>query len=338
MALIAFDARKATLPMPHGSGIYVRRLLEALQGPLLGDHELWALQDEGPGPEMWWEQVRLPRLLRARGAALLHAPDSFLPLRRSCPAVVTIHDLAFQAMPQDMPGLTGWKYRTLVPRGARSAQAIICPSRFTAQDLAERFGVRPERTRVIPEAPALPHGSAPAPAGPYLLTVGDLRPKKNLPCLIDAYRQLRREGLEHRLILAGADLGMARVLQKMAGGETLELAGFVTDERLDALIRGADAVVVPGVYEGFGLIVLDAMARGRPVVAARAGALPEVGGEAALYFEPSDTGELAAAMRRVLEDRGEHRRLSEAGLSRAREFSWERTAAATVAVYQELLG
>jgi glycosyltransferase involved in cell wall biosynthesis len=337
VALIAFDARKANVPMPHGSGIYARRLLEALRFSPPRGHELWALEDGGPGPEVFWEQVSLPWLLRRRRAALLHAPDSFLPLLRSCPAVLTVHDLAFRAMPEDMPGATGWKYRTLVPRCARSAEVVICPSQFTADDLVRRCGVQRERVRVIPEAPALAQSSEPPPPGRYLLSAGDLRPKKNLPRLIEAYRQLRRDGLEHRLVITGADQGMGPALRDLAGGEPVELTGFVSNERLDALIRGADAVVVPGVYEGFGLIVLEAQARGRPVVLARAGALPEVGGEAAAYFDPGDADALAAAIRGVVEDRAEHQRLGEAGRVRAAEFSWERTAEATVAVYEEVL-
>ena len=337
MALIAFDARKAHAAMPHGSGIYVRRLLDALRRSPPGAHELWALEDGGAGPEVWWEQVTLPRALCRRGAALLHAPDSFLPLRRGCPAVLTVHDLAFQAMPEDMPGRTGLKYRTLVPRCARSAQIVICPSQFTAEDLVRRCGVSRERVRVIPEAPALAPGSDPPPAGPYLLSAGDLRPKKNLPRLLEAYRQLRREGLEHRLVLTGSDQGMGDALREMAGGEPVELTGFVPDERLDALIRGADAVIVPSVYEGFGLIALEAMARGRPAILARAGALPEAGGSAAVYFDPDDAERLVGAIRSVVDDRAEWQRRSEAGVAHAAGFTWAKAAEATVAVYEELL-
>jgi len=335
--LIAFDARKTRVSMPHGSGIYVRRLFEALRRSPLRGHELWALDQGGPGPEMWWEQVTLPRLLRRRGAALVHCPDSFLPLRRDCPGVVTIHDLAFAAMPFDMRGKTGWKYRTFVPRCARSAERVICPSRFTADDLVARFGIDANRVRVIPEAPALPVGSVPPPAGPYLLSAGDLRPKKNLPLLVEAYRQLRGQGLEHRLVLAGLDVGMATELRRRAGSEPLELPGFVSDRQLDALIRGADAVIVPSLYEGFGLIVLEAMARGVPVALARAGALPEVGGSAATYFDPHDAGSLAQAIRRVVEKTPERASLRDAGRARAATFTWERAASATLAVYQELL-
>ena len=337
MALIAFDAWDAFVSMPHGSGIYVRSLLDALQDCPPAGHELWAVAQGGRGPELWWEQVSLPRRLRARGAALLHCPDSFLPLRRPCPGVVTVHDLAFEAVPGDMPALTEWKYRTLVPRGARSAERVICPSHFTADDLAGRFGVDPSRIRVIPEAPALAPGSAPPPRGRYLLSVGDLRPKKNLARLVQAYRKLRGEGLEHRLVLAGADLGSSAALRGLAAGEPVELPGFVDDSTLDALLRGADALIVPSLYEGFGLVVLEAMVRGCPVLLARAGALPEVGADAAAYFDPLDVDDLAAAVARVVGDRAEHLRLSDAGQARAAEFSWAHAAAATVDVYRELL-
>jgi glycosyltransferase involved in cell wall biosynthesis len=204
-----------------------------------------------------------------------------------------------------------------------------------------------EKIRVIPEAPALPcagteapepTGTAPpepsGPVAPYLLSAGDLRPKKNLPLLIEAWLALRREGLPHRLVLAGADFGLAPALRSLAGTEPLALTGFVDDATLDGLIRGADVVVVPGYYEGFGLIALDAMARGRPVVLARAGALPQTGGEAAVYFEPHDASSLAGAIRTALAD---GQRLAVAGLRRAATFSWRQTAELTVAVYEELL-
>jgi glycosyltransferase involved in cell wall biosynthesis len=338
MTLIALDVRSAFVGMPHGSGIYVRRLLEALRAGAGSGHELLAFTHARRGPEVLWEQLRLPALLRARRAGLVHSPDTFLPLRRPCPGVVTIHDLAFLAIPGDMTGSTGAKYRLLAPWSARSAERVICPSRFTADDLVRRCGVKEERIRVIPEAPALPLGSDAAgagdPATPYLLAAGDLRPKKNLPRLIEAWRSLRAEGLPHRLVLAGADLGLGGRLRSLAAGEPLELTGFVADDALDRLIRRADALVLPGTYEGFGLIALDAMARGCPAVLARAGALPETGGDAAVYFEAEDRASLAGAIRRALAER---ERLRAAGLRHAAGFSWERTAALTVAVYEELL-
>jgi len=332
--LIAFDARDAFVAMPHGSGIYVRRLLEALQPLIPG---LWPLAHGGRGPELVWEQVVLPRRLRSRGAALVHGPDSFLPLRRGCPGVLTVHDLAFEAIRDDMPLRTGWKYSAFVPRCARSAERVICPSSFTADDVERRYRVPRERIRVIAEAPALPAGVLEPPAGPYLLAAGDLRPKKNLGVLVRAFARLSAEGLPHRLLLAGADCGTAAELHRLAGDAPVDLLGFVSDERLDSLLRGADALVVPSVYEGFGLVVLDAMARGCPVVLARAGALPETGGDAALYFDPDDALELAGVLRRIAGVAEERERLSAAGRARAASFTWEACARATAAVYEELL-
>jgi glycosyltransferase involved in cell wall biosynthesis len=338
MALIAFDARDAFVPMPHGSGIYVRRLLDALQDVGIGNgHQLWPVRDGGRLPEVWFEQVTFPRLLRRRGAALVHAPDSFLPLRRSCPGVVTVHDLGFEEISGEIPGTTGLKYRTLLRASARSAERVICPSQFTADDVERRYGVSRDLIRVVPEAAALPSGSLEPPPGPYLLAAGDLRPKKNLDVLIEAFGKLRRRGLPHRLILAGADKGQSATLAGLAGEYPVEFPGFVSDAELDALLRGADAIVVPSVYEGFGLIVLDAMARGCPVLVARAGALPETGGDAALQFEPYDVDELAVTLELVLDDPAERARLAAAGRARAAEFSWERTARETIAVYEELL-
>ena len=335
---IAFDARDAFVPMPHGSGIYVRCLLAALRdAAATRGHELWVLERGGPGPEVAWEQVTLPVKLWRRGAALVHAPDSFLPLARRCPGVLTVHDLGFEAIRGDMPRLTELKYRALVRAGARSAQRVICPSAFTADDLERRYGVRRERIRVIPEAPALPLGAGSPeglPGAPYLLAAGDLRPRKNLGVLIDAFASLHASGLPHRLLLAGVDLGAGASLLSRAGGSPVELLGFVSDARLDELIRGADALVLPGVYEGFGLAALDAMARGCPAVLARAGALPETGGDAAAYFSPEDPAELAATIRSVI---GERERWSRAGRAWASRFSWAAAAEATLDVYEELL-
>ena len=334
---IAFDARDAFVAMPHGSGIYVRCLLGALRTAAAArGHELWAVEHGGLGPEIAWEQVRLPVTLLRRRAALVHAPDSFLPLVRPCPGVLTVHDLGFEAIRGDMPRRTELKYRGLVRAGARSAERVICPSPFTADDVERRYRVPRERIRVIPEAPALPLGEASpaAAAGPYVLAVGDLRPRKNLGVLIDAFASLHASGLPHRLVLAGLDLGSGAALISRAGGSPVELLGFVSDARLDELIRGADALVLPGVYEGFGLAALDAMVRGCPAVLARAGALPSTGGDAAVYFEPGDADGLADAIRSVLDDR---ERWSLAGRARAAQFTWEAAAEATLDVYEELL-
>ena len=330
---MAFDARDAAAPRPRGGGRYARELLRALERERDGI-DLRAVREGGPGPELVFEQLRLPRILRREGADAVHVPNCFLPLRRPCPGIVTVHDVASEDHRGDFSRRTGWKYRTFVPRAVRSAERVICVSRFTRDELWRRYGADPERVRVIAPAPALANGGAEAPPGPYLLAVGDLRAKKNLLTLLDAFARLRAEGLPHRLVLAGEDAGEGERLRAAAAGQPVELTGWVAEDRLDALMRGADLLVHPSLHEGFGLVLLEAMARGTAVAAARAGALPETAGEAAELFDPLDAADLADAVRRALGRRDE---LAGLGRERAAGFSWERTARETVAVYRELL-
>jgi glycosyltransferase involved in cell wall biosynthesis len=345
--LVAIDGRDAVAPQLRGWGRYARCLIDALQAQAPDDLAIDVLADGGPGPELVFEQLGLPRLLRRRGAALVHATNCFLPLRRPCPGVVTIHDLAFEAWPDDFAPRTRIKYRLLAPRSARSAELIICPSAFTRDDVCERYGVDPGKVRVIPEAPALPVGEAlshpgeappHARAAPYVLAVGDLRRKKNLGSLVRAFAQLHRErAVPHRLVLAGADTGEGARLRAIAGGAPVELTGYVSDPALDGLIRGADLLVNPSLYEGFGLVILEAMARRTPVLAARAGSLPEAGGDAAAYFDPAEPDGLRSALAGLLADAPALDDLAARGVEWAARFSWERTALQTAAVYRELV-
>jgi glycosyltransferase involved in cell wall biosynthesis len=344
---IAIDYRDAAAARPGGWGRYTRELVAALRAG--GEVEVIALTGGRGGPEVAWEQAGLPLAAARRGADVLHAPNCFLPLRRGGrPGVVTVHDLAFEVFPEDFAARTRAKYRWITPRAARSAERVIAVSAFTRDDLCDRYGVDPARVRVVPNAPALagaaggvagpPAGATPgvAPASgfdePYLLGVGDLRAKKNWGRLVAAWRTLRAAGLPHRLVIAGADAGQGPALRAAAGGEPLELPGYVPDDRLDALMRGAEALVHPSLYEGFGLVVLEAQARGCPVAIASGTALPEAGGDAAVLFDPRDTAAIAAAIEDVLARREE---LAARGRRHAARFSWAATAAATVAVYRE---
>ena len=317
MSAVAIDARDAFIEPGRGYGRYARELI----GHLPHDLETRVWERNPAGPEVWFEQMTLPRALRREGSALVHATNCFLPLRRPCPGVVTIHDLAFEDHRGDFARTTGAKYRYFAPRAARSAERVICVSDFTAGDVMRRYGVDAARIRVVPNAPSLPIGSAPVPDGePYLLAVGDLRAKKNLQRLVQAWSML---GTGHRLVLAGLGDrdGLPPVVEKV---------GYVDDERLDALMRGADVLVHPSLYEGFGLVVLEAMARGVPVAAAGATALPETGGDAAVYFDPLDPESIASGIRRVLDSP------PSGGTERAARFTWERCAREHDAVYAEL--
>lgn len=315
--LVAFDARDAHRPPLRGWGRYAAELERALPAFV----ELDAIREGGRGPEILFEQVRLPRRLRRSTPDVLHAPNCFLPLRRPCPGVVTVHDLAFEEHTDDFSRRTGTKYRLLTPRAVRSAERVICVSQFTADDVCARYGVGAEKVRVVRNAPSLPIGEAPPPsAPPYVLAVGDLRPKKNLDRLVRAWRSA---GTNRRLVIAG--LGQAP-------WPDVEAPGFLGDGELDALLRGADLLVHPSLYEGFGLVVSEAMARGVPVACSNTTALRELGEGAAELFDPLDVDAIAGAMRSALARRDELARL---GRERVAELSWERAARETAAVYRE---
>ena len=336
-AVAAIDARDAFAPELRGWGRYTRCLVDALRALGPPGFELLVLERGGPGPEVWFEQVRLPAVLRRAGAALIHSPNVFLPLVRPCPGVVTINDLAFEAWPTDFAPVTLLKYRTVARLAARSAERIICPSSFTRDDVCARYGVEPLKVRVIPDAPALAQGSEAPPGGPYLLAVGDLRQKKNLGALVAAFAALRRAAaIPHRLVLAGVDGGDGARLRELAGDAPVDFTGYVSDQTLDALIRGAELLVYPSLHEGFGLVLLEAMARGTPVLAARATALPETGGDAVEYFDGTEA-DLVAVLGALLADEARRTELRRLGLEHVSRFTWERTARATVDVYREVL-
>ena len=171
------DASDARPAQPRGWARYLIELLGAFAAGAAADLEIVERFGWRRVPEVAWEQIGFP--LSSGRAAVIHAPNCFLPVVRPCPGVVTIHDLAFETHRDDFSRRTGRKYRWIVPVAARSADRVICVSRFTAADVIERYGVAEERVRVIGEAPSLTLGDATPPAGPYVLGVGDLRVKKD---------------------------------------------------------------------------------------------------------------------------------------------------------------
>jgi glycosyltransferase involved in cell wall biosynthesis len=267
--------------------------------------------------------LTLPRLLRRLGASLGHFQYA-LPLRPPCPAVVTIHDLSFERE----PSLMGWKdrlvFRRVVPRAARSAARLLTVSERTRADLRELYDVPDEKIVVTPNGvdPAFTPGEG---AHDYVLLVGAVQERKNPLAALAAAREA---GLP--LVVAGPakDGALARELER--GGA--RVTGYVEQDELVRLYRGAACLVQPSRYEGFGLPVLEAMATGTPVVAVPEPALQEVAGDAAVWADESGLGD---AIRRAVAER---EMLAAAGLERARRFSWAETARRTLAVYLEVLG
>jgi glycosyltransferase involved in cell wall biosynthesis len=296
-----------------------------------------------------WTQLLAGRAARAAGADLLHGVHYELPVAARLPQVVTVHDLTLLTHPEwheaGKVRYFGWAMRRAVAAAAR----VLCVSATTARDLAERLDVPAERVDVTPLGTDL----RPAPAervetvrrrlgltGPYLLGLGTVEPRKDLPTLVRAFASLAAE-LPHRLVLAGlAGWGAGPLAAAVAASGVADrvlLPGYVPEADKAALLGGADLFVYPSRYEGFGLPVLEAMACGVPVVTTTGGSLPEVAGDAALLVPPGDPGALAAAIAKLAGDPAAHAEVAARGRRRAAGFTWERCAALTAAAYRRAL-
>lgn len=273
---------------------------------------------------------------RAAGAEVYHCPAPAGPVfGTSIPVVMTVHDLVPFLFPETMTRWARWYTRTTLPRAVMRADRVICPSRDTARDLVERLGVDEARVRVIPlgvdrfffEEP--PRSDSASGSTPYILFVGTQERRKNLARLEAAVEELRRRGFPHELIIAGADAWGDVELSK----PFVRHAGRVSELQLRRLYSEAACLALPSIHEGFGLPALEAMAAGTPVVAGRAGALPEVTGGKAIMVDPSDTVDIADGLERAIASDRAHRTAARQHASR---FTWEKTAAATLAVYREL--
>jgi len=357
--------------VPGGMGTYVRELVPALSRaePSLevtlfhsrfakGAPEEWMSQytvQELPWPirRLYpsWSVTRRPSLPPPLDSIdIIHSPvpAAVPPKARSQRLVVTVHDIAFVVYPRLYPVQWRMAYRAGLFRAVREADAIITPSRHTAEDIMRRTRTPAGRIHAVPLAASLPLRTTDVEEtlarlkvrSPYVLFVGTLEPRKNIVRLVRAYRRLASRGAPHTLVLAGPmgwhHQALMRELAMEAPGEVV-LTGTTSMEDLDALYRGATLMVYPSLYEGFGLPVLEAMARGIPCVASIASSLPEVAGEAALPVDPRSVGALADAMERIINDRDLADRLSKAGRARASRFSWEETARRTLEVYKRAM-
>jgi glycosyltransferase involved in cell wall biosynthesis len=263
---------------------------------------------------------------RKRDADLLHCPTYRGPLRPALPVVVTVHDLAVFRHPEAFNRWTRTYSPRVVPRVLAAARRIVAVSEFTRRELVELLHVPADKIRVVPNGVDDEFTQeGPAAEGEYVLAVGTLEPRKNLPRLVEA---ARRTDVELRVVGAR---GWGDV---QVEGNGVSWLGELSDVELARQYRGALCVAYPSLYEGFGIPVLEAMACGAPVVTSRGTAMEEVADGAAVLVDSSDPAELAAGIERAAAERDV---LVPLGLERARAFRWDAIAAATLDVYREAL-
>jgi glycosyltransferase involved in cell wall biosynthesis len=293
------------------------------------------------------EQTLLPRFAAREGVDLLHSLASTAPTWGRFRRVVTVHDLIYARFPEAHAGIRDLGMRVLVPLAVRRSHRVIVDSQSTQRDLVELLGTRRERIDVVPLGLGSVKRCDPLPSPELrrrlelgerhvVLSLSAKRPHKNLLALIGA---LARIPTERRplLVLPGYPTTHETELRERARAEgvhgDVHFLDWLSDEELEGLWQLAEAFVYPSLYEGFGLPVLEAMARGVPVACSNASSLPEVAGDAALMFDPHDEAAIAATVERLLSDRAQAERLRARGLERARMFTWERTAKAILESY-----
>lgn len=297
-----------------------------------------------------WEQLVWPvAALRAR-LDLLHSMAFVTPFLAPAPAVVTVYDLSFLHFPEQFPRLQRLYLTTQTRRSCRQARRVVTISAASRDDLIRFFGVPSERIDVVP--PGIDAQFRPLDAGAvaafrreqglperFVLHVGTLQPRKNLSVLIEAVARLGRPELP-LVMVGGKGWFYEQVFDRVRAlglQEQVRFAGYVDDEALPLWYNAASLLVLPSVYEGFGMPVLQALACGTPVVAAGVSALPEAGGSAALYFQPDDVTGLVRQMLAVLDNPARAATMRQEGLRHAGTFSWTAAGEAMSSVYRRAL-
>jgi len=305
---------------------------------------------------MTWGQVAIWRRAKEVNLEIIHDPIGVSPTgisRHGKATVTTIHDVIPYTYPETSTTLDWLIYHFWLPLAVRWSDAIITDSTQSKEDIVRFLRAKENKVTVVPLAAnddyhPMRNNSVMAALEtyeirkPFILTVGSLESRKNLPRLLEAYARLRHWSEKWTLVIVGARkwkyAPIFETVQRLELEHYVRFTGYVEEEDLPALYNGADLFVFPSLYEGFGLPVLEAMACGTPVVTSNTSSLPEVAGDAALLVDPYDVEEIATAMRRILEDEALAAELRAKGLARAKEFSWERTARETIAVYEKVLG
>ena len=310
----------------------------------------------GRAPGLTWRHLRLPMAMRRDGVDLHYSPSYFLPLVKVCPAVVVVHDITFKVHPEWFAADRRFLFDSLFWREVKRAERILTVSEYSKGDIARVLGVEPSRITVVHGAaddffrPVRDesrlaevrdrYGLAPG----FVFTAGAIHTRRNLERLIEAVAAASRGlGKDLQLFILGTPAPFTPPVDiwgtaRRCGMENrLTHMEYVSEEDLLLLYNACGLFAYPSLYEGFGLPVIEAMACGTPVACSNVTSLPEVGGEAALYFDPLSVEEMAECITRIAGDDMLREELGRAGPERAATFSWRRAAEETHRVFHEVL-
>lgn len=297
------------------------------------------------------QRARIPFNRLVPDASLFHATEHLLMPLRGVPTVMTVHDLIFKLFPEHHKRLNYWFLNAAMPLFTRRTDAIIAISEATKRDLIQHYQTPAEKITVVYEAAAptfAPPSSEKIAAvrkkfhlpEKFLLVVGTIEPRKNYPRLLEAMLELRKDDPSLCLVVVGSkgwlyEPFMAQI-EALGASDWVVFPGFVPDDDLPAVYAAAALTVMPSLYEGFGLPILEAMASGSAVVSSDAASLPELGGDVAAYFDPREVGSMVETLGAILRDPNRLHQMRESGPGHAAAFSWDRAARETIAVYDKL--
>ncbi len=363
--VIGIDASRANAAKRTGTEWYAFHLIQRLKKIIPGTYQIilyskeplrdgleklppnWESHVLKWPPGRFWTQIRLSWEMLRRPPDVLFVPAHALPLILPKAPVTTIHDVAFMAEPKAYTFAERLYHRFAAKFAVRRAVSIFTVSDFSRAEIEKYFHADVTKIKVTPLGYDEEHCRRAADQSeiepvltrykikqPYFLFVGRLEAKKNLAGLIEAFSRFGEKHPEYGLALVGkrgvgCDQAMKTLSHRPVLRKRITEAGYVCEDDMRFLYSGATALVLPSWYEGFGLPVVEAFACGTPVIASDRASLPEVGGDAALYVDPADPDDIAAAMTRLVEEAGLAAELSAKGLARVREFSWDRTAELT---------
>lgn len=362
---IAIDASPAAKKPRTGTEFYSLNLIVALADLDTYNEYTLFLNDEVPDefadlppnfrpqriPQRWlWAQTRLARELRRHSPDVFFAPANIIPFLHPSRCVITIHDVAFHYFPECYSRFVRWYLEVTTRFALRQALKVIVVSQATKDDLVQIYHVDPLRIEVIYSGSPPTRERPPSPdeiattlrrhgiVRPYLLYLGRLEKKKNVARIVEAFVELKEQGIPHRLVLGGnPGVGFAeieRLIEASRFAQDIILAGYVGEEK-EQLYAGADVFVFPSLYEGFGFPILEAARNGTPVVTSRSSCLPEVAGEAALLVDPFDVHEIAEAVLKLIRDHELRASLVQRGHERLSRFDWTDTAKSVLRVLED---